>query len=129
MIDQATAANGTARKVPTMPPRIVPAVKASKMTSSCSRSDLPSTIGARRLPSNWLTATTTATTMSAVTRSFVTSATRAATMPATVAPTIGMNAPTKTMNASGRAKGTCRIHSATPITIASTAATIAVPLT
>ena len=50
-------------------------------------------------------------------------------MPAAVAPTIGMNAVRNTMTASGSARGTPMIARPTPMPIASTAATVAVPRT
>ena len=76
-----------------------------------------------------MTATTIASEIAAATQPWVTSATSTARLPVTSAPTMGMNAPMKTNDASGNAKGTCRIARPTPIPIASTAATTTVART
>ncbi|KQS17085.1 hypothetical protein ASG05_05945 [Frigoribacterium sp. Leaf186] len=126
---QTTAMSGTAMTAPTTPPRIVPAVSATRMTRPCNCSVRPMSTGCSRLPSSWFTTTTTATTARAVPGPLATSATRAARMPAAVAPTSGMNAVRNTTTASGSARGTPRAKRPMPMPTASTAATVAVPRT
>ena len=103
---QATAAIGTARTAPTMPPTMVPAVRAMSTTSGCSDSERAMTTGCRKFPSSWLTSDhDDDDDDGAATGPFATRATRAARIPATVAPTRGTKAERNTITDERKREG------------------------
>src|SRR5665811_1403998 len=125
--DQATPIRGTAMTAPRMPATSVPAVTPSAITTGCSETCRPITIGCRTCPSNWPINAIPAPTRIALTGPLAASATTMAMTIANGAPTSGMNAPMNTSTASGAASGTPRISRMIIASRASDAATMKVP--